>query len=321
MSFLYKNILSLNRAPTPYGKAPHKPVLLLAVIESYENGEISDNRIPVSENLFQRFHDIWNLLVTTKNVPTFSLPFYHLKNEKSNFWKLVTYPGREIPTTKSKSIKSYKALTETIAAAELSTEFYYYLNDPVEREKLKAAILEKYFGKASYNFEKQNVRYSEKLKKEILYEPEKNYVRRVQNRILQIPEENREEFVYLRSSVFRKAILDIYDRQCSVTGLKVEDLNNNSLVEACHIIPFSESYNDSIRNGLALSPTFHRAFDRGLIAISDEYKILVHPKLRDYHPENGIRQFERKQINLPQNKIFFPSFNSIRIHRNRFGFK
>jgi len=28
-----------------------------------------------------------------------------------------------------------------------------------------------------------------------------------------------------------------------------------------------------------LSPTFHRAFDRGLIAISDDYRVLVHPEL------------------------------------------
>jgi putative restriction endonuclease len=136
MSSLLKNILSLNRAPTHYGKAPHKPVLLLAVIESYENGEISGNQIPVSENLLHRFHDIWNLLVTTENVLTFSLPFYHLKNEKGNFWNLVTFPGRKIPTTKSKSIKSYKALRETVVAAELSPEFYYYLTDPVERKQL-----------------------------------------------------------------------------------------------------------------------------------------------------------------------------------------
>jgi putative restriction endonuclease len=320
MTDIFQNILSLNRAPTLYGKAPHKPVLLLAVIESFEKGEIAGKRIPVSETLLQRFHDIWNLLVTTKNVPTFSLPFYHLKNEKGNFWNLITYSGKEIPTTKSKSIKSYKALTDTVSAAVLSDEFYYYLFDPMERENLKAAILEKYFGKSGYAFEKSAPRYSEMLKTEILYEPEENYVRKVQNRFSEIPQENREEFIYLRSSIFRKAILDIYGRQCSITGLKVEDANNNSLVDACHIIPFSESYNDSIRNGLALSPTFHRAFDRGLIAVSDDYRILIHPNLKDYHPESGIRQFEKKQLNLPRDKKFYPSHSSLQEHRNRFGF-
>ena len=85
-------------------------------------------------------------------------------------------------------------------------------------------------------------------------------------------------------------------------------------------VTFAESYNDSIKNGLALSPTFHRAFDRGLIAISDKYKILVHPKLKDYSPESGIRQYENHEIILPNQSRFYPSPNSLQEHRQRFGF-
>lgn len=320
MNSFLQHILSLNQSQTKYGKAPHKPILLLSVIESFENGEVFGNRVKITENLLERFHDIWNMLVKTQNVPNFALPFYHLKNGKGNFWNLETFAGKDIPTTKSKSIKSFKALTETVAAAELSAEFYYYLSDPLEREKLKAAILEKYFGKAGYNQEKDYIRYSEKIKMEILYEPEENYVRKVQKQIFQLPKENREEFVFLRSTQFRKAILDVYDRQCSVTGLKVEDVNNNSLVDACHIVPFAETYNDSIRNGLALSPTFHLAFDRGFIAISDDYRILVHPKLRDYHPETGIQSYQNKAMKLPADARFYPSQKSLSKHRRNFGF-
>jgi predicted restriction endonuclease len=47
---------------------------------------------------------------------------------------------------------------------------------------------------------------------------------------------------------------------------------------SCHILPFSTSYNYSIRNGLALSPTFHHAFDQGLIVVSYKYRVLVHPQ-------------------------------------------
>jgi putative restriction endonuclease len=100
MNSLLKNILSLNCAPTKYGKAPHKPILLLAVIESFENGEITDNWIEVTDDLFHRFHDIWNMLVKTQNVPNFSLPFFHLKNEKGQFWKLITLPGKKFQQQK-----------------------------------------------------------------------------------------------------------------------------------------------------------------------------------------------------------------------------
>jgi len=320
MTQILQNILSLNCAPTKYGKAPHKPVLLLAVIESFESGEILDNWIPVTESLLERFHDIWHLLVKTDNVPNFSLPFFHLKNEKGAFWELVTLPGKEIPTTKSKSIKSFRALTDTVLAAKLSEELFLAFSDPVQLEIIKNAVLEKYFGMTNQIQEKEKVRYSATVKKDILYDPEENYSRKVLKQISEIPVEVREEFIILRSSIFRKAILEVYSNQCSVSGLKVEDANRNSLVDACHIMPFAETYNDSIKNGLALSPTFHRAFDRGIIAISDNYKVLVHPKLKDFKPDSGIRQYENQPIYLPTVEKFYPSLYSLHKHRKKFGY-
>ena len=259
-------------------------------------------------------------MVKTENVPNFSLPFYHLKNEKGNFWELITLPGKEIPTTKSKSIKSFRALTDTVLAAKLSEELFLAFMNPEEREVIKNAILEKYFGIKNPQQVKQQVRYSEIVKTEILYDPEANYSRKIKRQIAEVPVEIREEFIVLRSTIFRKAILEVYNNQCSVSGLKVEDANRNSLVDACHIIPFAETYNDSIKNGLALSPTFHRAFDRGIISISDNYKVLVHPKLKDFKPDSGIRQYEDQPIYLPADEKFYPSLFSLREHRIRFGY-
>jgi putative restriction endonuclease len=41
--FLYA-LTHLNRAPTKFGKAPHKPVLLITLLELMESGCASDNR-------------------------------------------------------------------------------------------------------------------------------------------------------------------------------------------------------------------------------------------------------------------------------------
>jgi len=320
MSKLLQHILTLKQGVTPYGKAPHKPILLLAVIDSFGAGEVFENWIEITDDLVQHFLDSWDALVKTPHVATFALPFFHLKNEKGQFWKLITYPGREIPTTKSKSIKSYRALTETVCAATLSDEFYIALSDPIKREEIKAAILAKYFGiQQATQYPKQEA-YSAKIKQQILYDPDKNYARKVKQTINDQPKEIRDEFVVMRSSVFRKAILEVYDNQCAITGLKVSDAKNRSLVDACHITPFAESYDDSIRNGLALSPTFHRAFDLGLIAISDKYKILVHPQLKDFNPETGIKQFHNRELYLPTNSKFHPSEKHLREHRSKFGF-
>lgn len=320
MSSILQHILTLNQGVTPYGKAPHKPILLLAVIDSFEAGEIFENWIEVTDELVRHFLDNWSALVKTPHVPTFALPFFHLKNEKGKFWKLITYPGRDIPTTNSNSIKSYRSLTETVCAATLSDELYMAFSDPIQREEIKAVILEHYFGiRQSTQYQRKEA-YSSKIRQQILYDPEQNYARKVKQTIDEQPKEIRDEFVVMRSSVFRKAILEVYDNQCAVTGLKVSDANKRSLVDACHITPFAENFNDSIRNGLALSPTFHRAFDRGLIAISDNYKVLVHRKLKDFNPESGIRQYENREILLPCENQFYPSIKHFREHRSKFGF-
>ncbi len=69
-----------------------------------------------------------------------------------------------------------------------------------------------------------------------------------------------------------------------------------------------------------MSPTFHRIrpwFNRHFF---DNYKVLVHPKLKDFKPGSGIRQYENQEIYLPASEKFYPSLFSLRGHRSRFGY-
>ncbi|MCF8219018.1 MAG: HNH endonuclease [Bacteroidales bacterium] len=154
----------------------------------------------------------------------------------------------------------------------------------------------------------------------MLNEPEHNYARKVKRQIEEQHTDAREEFVVIRNAKFREVIMEIYGNQCAVTGLKVEYRNQKPLLDACHIIPFAESYNDSVRNGIAMSPTFHRAFDSGAISISADYRVLVHPALRDQSPFHSLRQYEQQEIILPAEEKYFPSAEYLSKHRrkNRF---
>ena len=60
----------------------------------------------------------------------------------------------------------------------------------------------------------------------------------------------------------------------------------SSLIEAAHIVPFSESHNDDPRNGMALTPTFHVALDRNLIAPGPDMKWRVSPLFNERIPDN-----------------------------------
>ena len=320
MSSIFQQLISLRRATTKFGPAPHKPILLLAVLESFEYGEITENWIEITDALLTRFYDLWKLLVRTDNTPNFSLPFYHLGNEKGEFWKLVIRPGRSIPTTNSNSIKSFSALKTSVLAAKLSDEFYYEITDVRSRETIKQTLMNTYFPEYSGRSIKSDIRYSQEIEKQILYDPAENYARRVTKQIEGETIEAREELLILRSHIFRKAVLEVYGKQCAISGLKIDPIRQTLLLDACHIVPFARTMDDTIRNGIALSPTFHRAFDNGLIAIDDDYRLMVNPKLKDHNPSAGIRQYEHQTIFLPDKEPFYPSLHRLVEHRLRFGF-
>ncbi len=78
-----------------------------------------------------------------------------------------------------------------------------------------------------------------------------------------------------RDSAFRSKILRAYGERCAVSGLKLINGGGRAEVNAAHIRPVEERGPDSVRNGLALSGTVHWMFDRGLISLSDDLRILV----------------------------------------------
>ncbi|WP_430972660.1 HNH endonuclease [Sunxiuqinia rutila] len=320
MTSLLKSITSLRLGQTRYGKAPHKPILLLAVIDGFEKGYLSEPMVPISPELLTSFHDYWKLLVHTPHVPTFSLPFFHLGSEPSGIWQLHTMPGKTIPLTKSNSIKSFKALQATVQAAQLSEELFQALCLPVQRAELRLAILSRYFPNADQRITENYQTTSNSIKSEILYDPGENYARKIVQRLKDLKPIEREEEIVVRSHIFKKAVLELYDHRCAISGLKIETPKNISMVDACHIIPFAESYDDTISNGIALAPTLHRAFDRGLLTISENYKVIVHPQVKDYSPSNGIQQFNHKEIFLPNDSRFFPSPQKLKEHWTRFSF-
>jgi putative restriction endonuclease len=320
MKSLLLQLTSLRCAPTKFGLAPHKPILLLAVIDGFEKGYLWGKEVPISEDLLTSFHDYWKLLVNTENNAHFHLPFFYLRNENSGFWQLKLFPGKEKQITKSHSITSFRALKESVDYAFISDELALALQNPVSRNEVKITILEKYFSGKSINSIKTPVLYSEEVKKDILYDPEENYARKVIRKFEQMNLEEWEEELILRSHIFRKAVLEKYDGRCAISGMKLEFGKNVSMVDACHIIPFADAQGDTISNGIALSPTFHRAFDRGLVSVSDDFRVLIHPRLTDHFPEVGIRQFNQLPLHLPSDSRFYPSPEKFAQHRQRFAF-
>jgi putative restriction endonuclease len=77
-----------------------------------------------------------------------------------------------------------------------------------------------------------------------------------------------------RDAVFSKQIQTAYDKRCAMTGFRIINGGGRPEAQAAHIRPVEHDGPDSPRNGLALSSTFHWMFDRGLLSIDDDFKIL-----------------------------------------------
>jgi putative restriction endonuclease len=78
-----------------------------------------------------------------------------------------------------------------------------------------------------------------------------------------------------RDLAFARQIQAAYDKKCAMTGLRIINGGGRPEAQAAHIRPVASDGPDSIRNGIALSSTFHWMFDRGLISIDDDFRILI----------------------------------------------
>lgn len=193
LSEYIKRWSKLKRGNVAGAKAPHKPILLLAVIDGFEQKEIRSNEIRISAELVASFKDYWSQLVHDNRFSeNFSLPFFHLHSE--GFWHLQTHPGREIALTSSHSIKSFAHLKEVIDFAYFDLELYNLLADEHTKQILKQSLLTNYFPTAYL----QPNKLIEAIIEQILHEPAAVYRAKA--------ETFDEEEVFVRGGVFKKQI-------------------------------------------------------------------------------------------------------------------
>lgn len=305
-------ILRLKRSAS-FGGAPHKPILLLSLFQLIRKGEIVSNRIEITPELVLEFKNIWSKLVFSQHTANFSLPFFHLRSEP--FWRLITRNGFNLPLTSSHSIKSLGSLKDSIVFAELDKNFFNILLDPVKNSFLTDEILERYFKETKANFYLKEYSISNDFETQILNDDRAVYSSRIEELKETLPQEQFEEEIFVRGGIFKKEIPKIYNYHCAISGMRIESSTNAQLVDACHIVPFAISKDDTITNGISLSPNIHRAFDRGLITINSEYIIRVSPAIKENDSPFSLKQFEGKQIILPRNIHFYPSVENLNWHR------
>ena len=288
------------RVSKEHGQAPHKPVLLLALLDEIERDSYPDGLITITPDLVVGFRTYWSALVTSPYwSATMHNPYRHLYQE--GFWHFVKNGAEVAPLETTPSLKW---MAENYDGVRLSPDLWQLLNDRVALNALRNHILQVYFGKTDVSeINRQTLNeflYDEidRLKAEAV----RPFVTRVRERT--------EETVFLRHTLFPKVIRGIYDEQCAVCQVAARS-GNSVVLDAAHIIPFAESHNDDPRNGIAFCKNHHWGFDRGWFAVSDDYRIQVSPRL-----ENGTGYITANVVlKLPTAPILHPAPDALAWHR------
>jgi putative restriction endonuclease len=128
-----------------------------------------------------------------------------------------------------------------------------------------------------------------------------------------VPEERKRALItasmWVRDQNFRSRVLHVYGYKCAFCGLQA------NLVQAGHIDGVAKKGTDEVKNGLAMCAIHHTAFDRGLLAVREDFVIVknttMDKALRKAGLDGGLDDFYNvarvgQTIYLPNDAKYHP---------------
>ena len=271
--------------------------MLLAVLELAEAGALIANRILFSPPLLERYRSLFDAVRTEGDHPNPYFPFFHLRGD--GFWHLRPLTGREAVLAAMKTARSFADVEQNIAYAYLNEELHSLLLEGVPREVLRESLISRWFPDKRGRLlgvlsDEQSVgQYELQLRglmegKDVHLEP-RSYGEKI------------------RSSAFRRTVLEAYDYRCAASGWRIILPDGQVMAEAAHLIPFSVSRDDDPRNGIALAPSYHWALDRNLIAPGPDLRWRVSKMLDSRVRDNAaLLDLDGKHVLFPPNSKYRP---------------
>lgn len=121
----------------------------------------------------------------------------------------------------------------------------------------------------------------------------------------------------VNQSFFRSTVMSAYNFHCCISGVNIAEL-----LEACHIVDWSQDERNRVnpKNGLCMNSFFHKAYDKHLLGITPDMRIVVSEELLQGSTEisffNYLKTIDGKKILLPDK--FLPQKELLEIHYNKF---
>lgn len=149
----------LHTAKVKGRKAPHKAVLLLAIIDLVESNVIRCPQIELTDELVKRFREVWRRYLGQSAIftPDITKPFFHMQHEP--FWRLVgahdveaMMAAEQRPWLKDKADRkelpkgsySVAAMRAAFAYAEMDSGLFAVLQNEDARAMLRVVLINEY---------------------------------------------------------------------------------------------------------------------------------------------------------------------------------
>ena len=284
-----QRLANLNVYRASGGPAPHKALLLLNVLDRFEELVPDGRTLRLSPALSHRFREFWTILAHRRTQPAqVRYPFFHISRD--GLWTCMDENGAFCDDRRSATY------------AMIEPEFAAFLSEPANRVPAMQTLVENFFPE-----DERTELYA----------------------LLDIPhppggggDSPAPEAPPARGNAarFRLNVLASYEYTCALTGYRLDAVDIGSPVDAAHIHAHASSRNNDPRNGIALAKLPHWLFDNGLWSIADDLTVLVagDRHVREAAPDQrALREYVGEAVRPPNRDEFRPDPKCLRWHRRK----
>jgi putative restriction endonuclease len=278
------------------GKAPHKPLLLLSLLDMAETGEVTSPAFTRSPGLVLRFRNYGSITAARWQTRLdIRMPFFHLSTQ--GFWESFTAEMQRAGSP------------ETCVVCEMNAEFYELLSDAGFRLKARMVLVSKYF----------EIEERLALFESLGLQTGSGGVASASRVMEESAEVAKRKG---RSARFAVRVVSEYRFTCALTGYRCLTGEGATIVDAAHIEPWAKTQNDDPSNGLALSKNAHWMFDEGLWTAGDDLRVVVSGnRFTESGPEAvKLASFAGRHLQFDPAAMLRPNREFFRRHRHYHGF-
>ncbi|WP_157314458.1 HNH endonuclease [Chitinibacter sp. GC72] len=296
-------------------KAPHKPLLLLAVLDMVGRKQITSPFISIADEMTELnalFGSFWHKLMPVTHTSSIGFPFSKMGNEP--FWHLVPLPDKTVTKELIEKMSTVSQLRQHVMGAQLDEALFALMQDAQSRQTLIDTLIGTHFSP-----EAQALLRAEMGEQDTIFQYSLELEQQAQHKVRDSSSVAKYT-VQVRDQGFRKAVVRCYDHRCAMCGTRIVTPEGYTAVDAAHIEPWSVSQNDQITNGMALCKLCHWAFDTGVIGVRADFSIAVARQIGQMPNAPGfIPTLAGRTLILPKEVHLRPKPENFEWHRKTFS--